>query len=337
MSLKLAFAGLRHGHIAVLYNLAKDFPGVKIVAACEEDDKSREEIRKAGTVDVTHSSIDKMLSEVDCDAVAVGDYYSKRGQIIIKSLEKGRHVISDKPMCTCLKELDKISSLAKSKNLKVGCMFDVRDMPQFIALRDIVRSGAIGEVHNIVFGGQHPLMLGVRPNWYFEDGKHGGTLNDIAVHAVDFIPWATGLSFDSVVAARCWNAYAKPHPKFNDCAQVMLKLSNGAGVLGDVSYALPDSHGYSNPFYWRTTFFGSKGIAETFSVADKTTLAVNGEKVVRKDELPAGNPGGFLKSFLNAVAGKKEDLDTESNLRTARVSLLIQKAADEGLFAQSLR
>jgi len=32
-------------------------------------------------------------------------------------------------------------------------------------------------------------VWGTRPAWYFEPGMHGGTLNDIAIHALDFIPW----------------------------------------------------------------------------------------------------------------------------------------------------
>ncbi|MEZ4683286.1 MAG: hypothetical protein R2932_54665 [Caldilineaceae bacterium] len=61
-------------------------------------------------------------------------------------------------------------------------------MPQAIGLRNLIRSGLIGEIHAINFGGQHPLMLDTRAAWYFEPGKHGGTINDIAIHAVDAIP-----------------------------------------------------------------------------------------------------------------------------------------------------
>ncbi len=68
-----------------------------------------------------------------------------------------------------------------------------------------------------------------------EEGKHGGTINDIAVHALDLIPWITGHKFKRIVAARCWNALAKRCPHFKDAAQLMLEMDNGAGVMGDVS------------------------------------------------------------------------------------------------------
>lgn len=57
----------------------------------------------------------------------------------------------------------------------------MRDSGNALALREVVRSGRIGEIQTMSFAGQHPLLRGERPNWYFEPGMHGGTLNDIAV------------------------------------------------------------------------------------------------------------------------------------------------------------
>ena len=124
-----------------------------------------------------------MLEETDCDAIAIGDYYAQRGSLIIQALSHGKHVISDKPLCTSLDELDEIERLAAAKSLKVNCMLDMRDSAPFISVRKLIRQGLIGEVHAITFGGQHPLLLGKRPAWYFEPGKHGGTINDIVIHA----------------------------------------------------------------------------------------------------------------------------------------------------------
>ena len=40
-------------------------------------------------------------------------------------------------------------------------------------LREILLSGRIGELCSIHIGGQHPLLLGRRPAWYFVPGQHG--------------------------------------------------------------------------------------------------------------------------------------------------------------------
>ena len=338
MNIKIAFAGLRHSHILSLYDSAQKREDIRVVAACEEDSLEREKIITEGNIEITHDNIEAMLSGVDCNVVAVGDYYSKRGSIIIDALSRGKHVISDKPICTSLEELDTIEQLCKEKNLKVGCMLDMRDSPQFIGMRNIVQEGVIGEVQAIQFGGQHPLMVGTRPGWYFEPGKHGGTINDIAVHALDIIPWITGLKFQSLNAARCWNAYAADYPHFKDAAQFMATLDNGCGVLGDVSYFMPDSQGYTLDSYWRMTIWGSKGIAETSYLADAVTLSLDGEKTPQAVSLPEANPEGYLNSFIHDIAGVagKDDLTTESILEVSRVSLKIQKAGDKGSIQAAL-
>ena len=41
---------------------------------------------------------------------------------------------------------------------------------------------------------------GASVRWYFEDDKHGGTINDIGIHGIDLIPYLTGLSFKRTVA-----------------------------------------------------------------------------------------------------------------------------------------
>ena len=332
MKIKLAFAGFRHPHIMGLYKLASGSGDIEITAACEEDGEARKEASTEG-IDITHDDIKTMLSQAGCDAVAVGDYYGGRGTMTTEALSRGKHVISDKPLCTTIEELDRIEELSSSRGLKVGCMFDLRDSAPFIGARDLVRQGTIGEVHAISFGGQHPLRLGTRPGWYFEPGKHGGTINDIAIHAIDLIPWITGLEFATVNAARCWNAFALEYPHFKDAAQVMLTMTNGCGVLGDVSYFMPDGAGYSLPMYWRMTFFGRGGIIETSATAEKIMVATAKASSPEELPVPAAAPGGYLKSFMDDIAGSTGDdaLTTESVLRAARVALMAQHAADAGL------
>ncbi|MBM3276933.1 MAG: Gfo/Idh/MocA family oxidoreductase [Candidatus Handelsmanbacteria bacterium] len=329
MPLKLAVAGFRHGHIRSLYELAGCHPEVEVVAAAENDAPTRQAL--AGQVRFTHDSCERMIEEVGCDAVAVGDYYARRGGLAIAALERGRHLIGDKPLCTRLDELDRIAALARAGGLQVGCMLTMRDAAPTRGLRALVREGRLGQLHAISFGGQHPLMLGSRPAWYFEPGKHGGTLNDIGVHAFDALPWITGLEFGAINAARSWNAFAPQFPHFRDGGQVMLTMTGGCGVLGDVSYFSPDKAGYSLPLYWRLTLWGREGVAETSATAREISLALAGDEKLRSLPLPPGREGGYLEDFLAGVQGRPAELDSAAVLRAARLALRIQQAADQGL------
>jgi len=346
---RIAFLGFRHGHVRDAYLRARERPDVEIVACSEEDAGVRAGLEREGAVKVTHRDHRKLLETVDCDAVVVGAVFGRRGTMVADALAAGRHVLADKPACTSLAELDRIEVLARTKGLAVGMMLEMRDAGVFIGLRRLVREGAIGEVRAVSFGGQHPLLSATRPAWYHEEGCHGGTINDIAIHAIDLIPWITGLAFARVVAAREWQRGVPRGSHFRNAAQLMLAMENEAGVIGDVSYFSPDSHGYSLPLYWRLTLWGSGGVLETGLNAGEIRLFREGDSSGRL--LPPGpsEPGGYLASFLRevrkepeaaadaaqsaatGVPGASERLTMADVFAASRVALRAQEAASRGL------
>jgi predicted dehydrogenase len=328
MAVKFAFMGFRHFHVLALYEKVQNSANAQIVAACEEDSDGAKLV--PDSVTLTHDNYEKMLDEVDCDVIAIGDYYGRRGSIIIEALKRGKHVLSDKPVCTSLDELDQIEKLATENGLAVGCQLDMVNSKNMHVLKRLVDDGSLGDLHQIYIGGQHPLNYGTRPMWYFEDGKHGGTINDIAIHAVHTLPWITGLKLTDVVAARTWNAFATECPAFNDSAQAMITMSNGCGFIMDVSYAMPNSHGYTMPQYWRTTLFGTGGVAETSNNVDHIWFARQGNDKPEIIPIADVDAGCYLEDYLAEIAGNsRPPLTTAQVIAATRQTLLIQQAADQ--------
>jgi predicted dehydrogenase len=323
VKLRLAFLGFRHGHVMGLYKSAQQHPRVEVVAAMDEDATA------ATAANVSHGRYDDTIKSSNVDAIAVGDYFGRRGEIIIRALEANKHVIADKPICTKFAELDRIAALVADKRRSVGCLLDLRDHGPYLTMRRLIRDGAIGDVHTVNFTAQHPLLLGKRPAWYFEEGKHGGTINDIGIHAIDAIPWLTGRTIVEATAARAWNARVPQFPRFQDAAQMMLKLDNSGGVLGDLSYLAPDGIGYFADQYWRIACHGDSGVIETNYNAKAVTLAVGAE--VKTIPTDPGHPTGCLDAFLDEIAGNSREgaLTTADVLDATRRTLLIQQAADE--------
>ena len=326
MSVKFAFAGLRHVHITELYRQVMARPDCVVVAVAEEDNAARLAASANWQIMSTHTNIAAMLREVDFDVLAVGDYYAGRGELVIAALRAGKHVIADKPLCTSLKELDEIVALVEHSGLKLGCMRDLRENPNVVAAQNLIATGRLGTIRSICFGGQHPLLNATRPRWYFEIGKHGGTINDIAIHGLDLAERLTGRPIDQLIAARTWNTVID-YPHFNDAAQLMVRLSGGCGVIGDVSYFSPDSQGYRLPFYWRFTVWGSDGVIE-FNYNDPgIKAAFNGEAVM--NILPGSSANrSYLTDFLSELQGQSGELTTAHVLSIARKTLELQRLAD---------
>ena len=241
--------------------------------------------------------------------------------MIIDALKHGKHVICDKPLCTSLSELDEIEKLSDEKNLQVCCMFDLRYMPQISVIKELIEAGELGDIHIISFTGQHFLDCGNRPSWYFEEGKHGGTINDIAIHGIDILKFITGKSVTHIDCAKCFNAFAEKEKDFYDSGQMMFKMEN-IHVMADVSYAAPKCP--DMPTYWNFCFWGTKGMASFCYKDNLIHLYKESEKVIECE-----NPGiDYLNAFMDEVEGKDTIMKTKGIIEAQREVLQIQKATD---------
>ncbi|MDD4772912.1 MAG: Gfo/Idh/MocA family oxidoreductase [Eubacteriales bacterium] len=326
--MNIAFAGFRHGHIFELWNKAQKNGDVRIAGAWEGNAQTRAEC-EAGGVRFTYPDYDALLNDQRVDIVAIGDYFGARGSLAVRALKAGKHVIADKPLCTSLAELEDIERLSKEKSLSVFAMFSMRYGANASAVRELIGQGKLGEIHSIYYGGQHPLNYGSRPAWYFEEGCHGGTINDIGIHGVDYVAYVTGLRTEAILSARCWNAFAAQEPDFRDSAQYMLRLDNRAGVIADVSYASPDSFSYSLPEYWMFLIWGSKGMLSFSAGSGDVAAYLLGLTEVThiKGTAPRGD---YLTDMLTEIkGGRPEILTTAEVLASTRETLMIQAFADK--------
>ncbi len=337
--MNLVFVGFKHRHTGEIYKAAMANPKINVLGAFEDTETGRALADGLG-MDFNYKTLDDVLSDPNVDAISLGGYYGERGAQAIAALKAGKHVYGDKPICTRLSEIDEIEKLSKEKGLKVGCYLGTRFSHGIKAIREIILSGKLGEVGTCQFFGQHPLQYGVRPMWYFEEGKHGGTINDIAIHGVDAIRFVTGLGLKNATAARTWNHFATEVKSFHDCAQFMVELENGAGMMADISYAAPASCGFGLETYWRITIWGTKGVIEYKmngnSHQDKLDSSTNaivqvafegdsGFHIIENEKYET-TP---LDEFLKDINGEESLLTTEDVIRTSRDVLTIQAAANK--------
>lgn len=320
---KIVFNGFRHGHIDGLYRAVLKCPALEIAGCYEPDEAARSAASARLSADIRADGYDEMLAGTDI--VAIGGRYGERGPAVIRALNAGKHVIADKPVCTSMGELFEIKRLCEEKHLSVICMLDLRYTPAAIAAKQVLDSGLLGEVRNVSFNGQHCIDYGKRPTWYFEPGMHGGTVNDLAIHGIDLVRLLTGMDFAQTDAVRTWNAYATMHPYFKDCATLMARLENGAGVLADVSYSAPA--GVSTlPSYWEFRFWCERGMLSFHYTGNDVHVYLAGEKEVRVV------PGvTSTQSWLTDLLDEIEQGDisiTRSMLASAEQTLRLQVLAD---------
>jgi predicted dehydrogenase len=327
--MRIAVCGFRHGHISSLVKELKECSRVEIVAAAEPNPDLAADFIKAAGVPVTHASLDAMLKEVEFDALVFGDVYGDRGDQVIKGLEAGKHILADKPLCTQPGQMRRIRALAGEKKRSVMVALTLRYVPSWQTARRLILEGAIGEVCTGTVHGQHPLSYKAgRPAWYFEAGRHGGTVNDIMVHGIDSMKFMTGHAVIEAVGARAWHMEPAEVPFFQDCAQALLRLDNQAGIMMETSYKTPKGH--SAP--WHAVFFGTLG-SLSVDTGKTLTLCRAGEparSIPAAATFSAKNCVEDLIHEVEGLPGHQPVLTTAESLDASEKAVLIQQAADQG-------
>jgi predicted dehydrogenase len=68
----------------------------------------------------------------------------------IKAAEAGKHVLCEKPLALTAEEVRQLISVRNKTRVKIGEAFMVRTAPEWLRARELVRSGAVGELRSIV-------------------------------------------------------------------------------------------------------------------------------------------------------------------------------------------
>ncbi len=320
MPLRVAAVGFRHGHMLGFVKQARELDYCELVGVVEESDDDLSILERA-EVERTHATFDELLDDEEFDVVATAEYYAKRGSVIIRALEHGKHVICDKPMCTSMDELRRIKHLCEEDGLEVSMQLSMRFGAAYQTMRRLIQEGELGDFLAATTFGQHPLGYpDTRPGWYFEEGKHGGTINDIFIHGADMLRYCTGGEFETVVAAEAWNESLLEVPFFQVGAHCMLTMSGGQRVMADVSYMPGRS--------WQFFITGTEGylMVQHGNLLMRPTGGEDTPIEPDAPDLPFGSPFEDFVSHLEH--GTERFIPMEDVFRSQMSVLAAQKAAD---------
>ncbi|HQK94337.1 MAG TPA: Gfo/Idh/MocA family oxidoreductase [Armatimonadota bacterium] len=325
MALRVAFAGLKHDHVRTILRLALDDPGVELAGVADSDLTNREAIAQAFRVPVDYISHEALLESAEFDALVVCDAFGRRGEAAIAALETGKHVFSDKPLCTREVELHRIADLAREKGLEVGVDFSLRHY--WAGAKLPLEQGEIGDLLSCTFAGPHALGLGRRPSWYFEPGMHGGIINDLMGHGLDYVGWVTGQRCVEVLSATRVTGLLREHPGFEMLGEAHFRLADGLTAFGHVDYLAPEGHAGG----WWLAFTGSEGDA-LLSEASGLRLRRTGaaETHIAAAELRSASPHPFV-DFVGLLTDGTPPLRTTAEaLDCSLASLVAQRLAASG-------
>ena len=137
------------------------------------------------------SDFDKMIAETKPDAVIVTTMDSTHHIYIIRAMELGCDVITEKPMTIDAEKLRAIYDAVERTGRSLRVTFNYRYAPAYTALRDQIVKGVIGRPLAVDFSWLLDTSHGADyfRRWHREKQNNGGLLVHKSTHHFDLVNW----------------------------------------------------------------------------------------------------------------------------------------------------
>jgi predicted dehydrogenase len=211
--------------------------GAAVGAVCDVDNERVERTAKKfealqGAAKVGRfNRYEDLVNSKDVDAVLIATPHYQHPEIAIAAFEKRLHVLCEKPVAVSVKEARRLNDAhAKRPELKFSLMYQMRTVPLYRKLRELIADGELGEISRITWlitdwfrTWTYYASGGWRATWA---GEGGGVLINQCPHNLDLIQWLTNLFPSRITAV---GFVGKTHPiEVEDEISGILEYPNGA-------------------------------------------------------------------------------------------------------------
>jgi predicted dehydrogenase len=278
-----------------------EFPRGQLPPALRDDPEVR-----------VYETLDQLLTDSRVELVSL---CSPRRRLqsgdAIRALQAGKHVYAEKP-CACDEaELDAILQTAQITGRMFREMAGTAFEQPYLAMREVVRSGRIGRVVQVIAEKSYPYH-DRRPQ---DEEVDGGLVRQCAVHAVRFIEHVAGARIRSVrtMESGAGNRVAGGGLRMAAC--LMFGLEGGGLASVAANYLNPKGSGQWG--YETLRILGDQGFVESTRSGQHTRLVV-GDRDLGPLDLSAP-PLDYFDAYLAALRGTGEmPLTLEEELRPTR-------------------
>jgi len=223
------------------------------------------------------SDPDKMLNEIECDAVYVATPQDVHLSNVRLAAERGFHVMCEKPLARNSAEAVEMVRLCEKNGVKFGTAFNCRFNSLHLKAKRLIEQGVIGKVVSVrcQYGQNYPP----NPKAFRQNLElaGGGSMVDMGNHAIDLIEFVVNKRFNHVMAVA--TNVVHNYPVEDTCA-ALLEFEDGGFAFVDTYYCV-DLNILRNDL----EINGSKGII--YTVDTLRGMVTGGKLVVKTAELNA--------------------------------------------------
>ena len=286
--LKLAFIGCGNNGMSHAGILEKN-PAVELTAAVDISNERLNIIKELAPDIHCYTDYHEMLRKEEIDAVCVSTPHVFHYEQVMAALNKGCHVLLEKPIALNEQHCQEIVKTAKEKRLILQVGFECRKSALYMRVKEIIDSGEIGELNAMSFLHYRSAWM---KEWYCQRKMGGESIAVIETcHYIDLMRFWSGDEvewvFATTAARNLRSEYEYPDTSFcqfgfrkgmvasiMDSHAVSADRFKSTGMNSGKSYAIKEGE-YMDPVYghrFEYTIIGTKGtllvnmFAKTISV-----------------------------------------------------------------------
>lgn len=298
-------------------------PEVNLVAVCDQDAKRGKEIARKYKCRFYQRYL-KMLKEEEIGAVSIVVPTFWHCQVAGDVLDRGIHVLLEKPMTTTLQEARKIIKKAKKKKVKLMIGHIERFNPAVTRLKKLIKQGVLGKVValNIKRVGGPPRQV-----------KGDNVIVDLAIHDIDIANYLFESPPEKIYCFKSKNLVREQE----DSANILLKYGRASALI-EVNWITPvkirtlevtGTRGFASLDYIKQTlalyenrafdkrgyqFSDFKELVSKFSCYNRKRVLIKKEEPLKKE----------LESFVNCILKNETPLTSgEAAYQVLRIALKI--------------
>lgn len=252
------------------------------------------------------------------DFVIIVTPNSSHFSIAEAAIEKGIHVVCDKPLTTNSREAEKLARLAREKGLLFCVTYAYAGYPIVKHVRDFIAAGGLGDIRFVDAEYIQDWLAtpleetGQKQSLWRTDPQLAGGSNcvgDIGTHIEHMVSYMTDLKIDRLCARL---DRTLPGRVLDDNASILVEYENGArGIYWSSQIAVGNDNGF------RIRIFGSKASIEWHQENPNYVKVGHVDRPAEwisrgRDDLsplaqsfsriPSGHPEGYFEAFANVYS-----------------------------------
>ncbi len=205
-------------------------PEMKLTAVADIKEARRQWAVKELPPDVAvYGEGRELIDSGSCDAVLIATPHYQHPELAIYSLERGLHVLTEKPAGVYTKQVREMNEAAERSDKVFAIMLNQRTNCVYRKMHEMISGGELGQIKRVNW----IITDWYRTQSYYDaadwkatwDGEGGGVLLNQCPHQLDLIQWLCGMP----VRVRAFCHEAKWHDiEVEDDVTAYLEYENGA-------------------------------------------------------------------------------------------------------------